>query len=108
MKTVKKLFVAIVLLFTLVGVLYQHQEINQLRHVNTVEANKIENKRLEIGTRYRVGGLSMIVSEYIYNGKKNYVITTNLSKKQYYQVGANTDKSGRTTGVTIAYGDNQK
>lgn len=108
MRTVKKIFVAIVLLFALVGVIYQHQEIKQLRHDNIVEANKIENKRLEIGTRYRVGGLSMIVSEYTYNGKKNYVITTNLSKKQYYQVGANTDKSGRTNGVTIAYGDNQK
>lgn len=108
MRRIKKIVIAIVLLFALVGVLCQHQEITQLKHDNTVEANKIGNKRLEIGTRYRAGGLSMIVSEYTYQGKKNYVITTNLSKKQFYQVGANTDKSGRTNGVTIAYGDNQK
>lgn len=108
MRRIKKIFVAIILLFALVGVVYQHQEITQLKHDSTVEANKIENKRLEIGTRYHVGGLSMIVSEYNYKGKKNYIITTNLSKKQFYQVGANTDKSRRTNGVTIAYGNNQK
>lgn len=108
MKNIKKIVITIVMLFALVGTLYQHQEIKQLKHDNTVEANKIENKRLEIGTRYRVGGLSMIVSEYNYKGHKNYVIKTNLSKKQYYQVGTNDDKKGRTNGVTVAFGNDQK
>lgn len=99
----------VIVLIVLFGVCaYQKVEINQLRHENIVQANKVQNKRLEVGTKYKLDGLNMIVSEYTVKDHKNIVITTNLKNKQYYNVGANEDKEHRTKGVTIAYGYDQK
>lgn len=99
----------VIVLIILFGVCaYQKVEINHLQHENVVQANKVQNKRLEIGTKYKLDGLNMIVSEYTIKGHKNIVITTNLKKKNYYQVGANADKEGRTNGVTLAFGNDQK
>lgn len=99
----------VIVLIVLFGVCaYQKVEINQLQHENIVQANKVPNKQLEVGTKYKLDGLNMIVSEYTIKGHKNIVITTNLKKKNYYQVGANEDKEGRTKGVTLAFGNDQK
>lgn len=87
----------------------QKQEINSLQHENVVQANKVENRRLQVGKKYNLdNNFSMIVSEYNYKGKKNIVVTTNLKKKNYYNVGANEDKKHRTNGVTIAFGSDEK
>lgn len=99
----------VIVLIILFGVCaYQKVEINHLQHENIVQANKVQNKRLEVGTKYKLDGLNMIVSEYTVKGHKNIVITTNLKNKQYYSVGANEDKEHRTKGATIAYGYDQK
>lgn len=99
----------VIVLIILFGVCaYQKVEINHLQRENIVQASKVQNKRLEIGTKYKLDGLNMIVSEYTIKGHKNIVITTNLKKKNYYQVGANADKEGRTNGVTLAFGNDQK
>lgn len=99
----------VIVLIILFGVCaYQKVEINHLQRENIVQANKVQNKRLEVGTKYKLDGLNMIVSEYTVKGHKNIVITTNLKNKQYYNVGANEDKEHRTKGVTIAYGYDQK
>ena len=90
------------------GLGIQQAKINGLENNKTVNASKISTKPLEIGTRYRVGGLSMVVSEYTYKGHKNYVITTNLKHKEFYQVGSNDDRKGKTKGVTLAFGNDQK
>ena len=87
----------------------QNKEINNLKHENIVQANKIENRRLQVGTKYNLdNNFSMIVSEYNYKGKKNIVVATNLKHKNYYSVGANEDKKHRTNGVTIAFGSDEK
>ena len=87
----------------------QKQEINSLQHENVVQANKVKNERLQVGTRYNLNkDFSMIVSEYDYKGKKNIVITTNLKHKNYYNVGANEDAKHRVKGVTVAFGNDQK
>ena len=87
----------------------QNKEINSLKHENIVQANKIENRRLQVGAKYNLdNNFSMIVSEYNYKGKKNIVVTTNLKHKNYYSVGANEDKTHRTNGVTVAFGNDEK
>ena len=99
---------SIVLACLLFACLSQHNKINQLQHQDTVQADKVQNKRLQVGTRYKIDGLSMIVSEYTVKGHKNIIITTNLKHKNYYQVGSNDDSQHRTTGITVAFGDDQK
>ena len=73
-----------------------------------VQANATKNHILHIGDTYKLDGLSLKVSEYSYKGSKNIVITTNLKKKEFYQVGINDDKQGKTHGVTVAFGNDQK
>uniref|UniRef100_UPI003F54F6F7 hypothetical protein n=1 Tax=Lactobacillus acidophilus TaxID=1579 RepID=UPI003F54F6F7 len=89
--------------------LTQHQQINQLNHENVVNADKVKSERLKVGTRYNIGkNVSMIISEYKTNNKNNIVITTNLKHKDFYNVGANEDKNGKTDGVTVAFGADQR
>ena len=73
-----------------------------------VQANATKNRILHVGDTYKLDGLSLKVSEYSYNGSKNIVITTNLKKKEFYQVGSNNDKHGKTRGVTVAFGSDQR
>lgn len=63
---------------------------------------------IKLGTAYKRGELSLKVTSYKTGKHENYVITTNLKKKNYYQVGSNDDKKGRTKGVTVAYGYDQR
>lgn len=102
-------FGLIIMLVTTVGVcFYQKNEINNLRQGNTVQASKIKNKRLEVGTRYNLDGMNLIVGKYNYKNHESYVITTNVNNKEYYQVGVNEDKEHRTKGVTVASGLDEK
>ena len=73
-----------------------------------VQANAAKTHILHVGDTYKLDGLSLKVSKYSYNGSKNIVITTNLKKKEFYQVGSNDDKHGKTRGVTVAFGNDQK
>lgn len=73
-----------------------------------VQANATKTHALHIGDTYKLDGLSLKVSEYSCKGSKNIVITTNLKKKEFYQVGSNDDKQGKTHGVTIAFGNDQR
>lgn len=73
-----------------------------------VQANATKTHILHIGDTYKLDGLSLKVSEYSYKGSKNIVITTNLKKKEFYQVGSNNDKQGKTRGVTVAFGKDQR
>ena len=68
--------------------------------------NRIE--KIQLGTRYQYKDLSFKVSAYKYKNRDNFVITTNLKHKQFYQVGSNDDKQGRTKGITVAFGSDQK
>lgn len=72
------------------------------------QASRTKTEKIQLGTRYHYKGLSFKVSTYKYKGKDNFVITTKLKHKQFYQVGSNDDKQGRTGGVTVAFGSNQK
>lgn len=72
-----------------------------------VQANATKTHILHVGDTYKLDGLSLKVSEYSYNGSKNIVITTNLKKKAFYQVASN-DKQGKTRGVTVAFGNDQR
>lgn len=72
-----------------------------------VQANATKTYILHIGDTYKLDGLSLKVSEYSYKGSKNIVITTNLKKKEFYQVASN-DRKGKTRGVTVALGNDQK
>lgn len=63
---------------------------------------------LKLGRHYKKDFLTLKVTEYKENRHKNIIVTT-YAKKQFYQVGSNDDKQGRTkNGVTIAYGPDQK
>lgn len=73
-----------------------------------VQANATKNHILHAGDTYKLDGLSLRVSEYNYKGSKNIVITTNLKQKEFYRVGSNDDKHGKTRGVTVAFGNDQK
>lgn len=73
-----------------------------------VQADHTTVEHIKLGSTYKRGYLSFKVSEYKVNGRKNYVITTNLKKKQFYQVGSNDDKQGRTKGITVAFGNDQR
>ena len=73
-----------------------------------VQANATKTHILHIGDTYKLDGLSLRVSEYNYKGSKNIVITTNLKQKEFYQVGSDNDKHGKTRGVTVAFGNDQK
>lgn len=72
-----------------------------------VQANATKTHILHVGDTYKLDGLSLRASEYNYKGNKNIVITTNLKKKEFYQVASN-DKKGKTRGVTVAFGNDQK
>lgn len=72
------------------------------------QASRTKTEKIQLGTRYHYKGLSFKVSTYKYKNRDNFVITTNLKHKQFYQVGSNDDKQGRTGGVTVALGSNQK
>lgn len=73
-----------------------------------VQANATKTHTLHIDDTYKLDGLSLRVSEYNYKGSKNIVITTNLRKKEFYQVASNDDKQGKTRGVTVAFGSDQR
>lgn len=72
-----------------------------------VQANATKTHILHVGDTYKLDGLSLKVSEYGYKGSKNIVITTNLKQKEFYQVASN-DKKGKTRGVTVAFGSDQR
>lgn len=72
-----------------------------------VQANATKTHTLHVGDTYKLDGLSLRVSEYSYKRSKNIVITTNLKQKEFYQVASN-DKKGKTRGVTVAFGNDQK
>lgn len=72
-----------------------------------VQANATKIHILHVGDTYKLGNLSLKISTYDYKGK-NIVITTNLKKKEFYQVGSNNDKHGKTRGVTVAFGSDQR
>ena len=71
------------------------------------QANINKTHALHVGDTYNLGNLSLKISTYDYKGK-NIVITTNLKKKEFYQVGSNDDKHGKTRGVTVAFGNDQR
>ena len=72
------------------------------------QASRAKTEKIQLGTRYHYKGLSFKVSAYKYKNRDNFVITTNLKHKQFYQVGSNDDKQGRTDGVNVAFGSDQK
>lgn len=72
------------------------------------QASRTRAEKIKLGTRYHYKGLTFKVSSYKCKGKDNFVITTNLKHKQFYQVGSNDDKQGRTSGVTVAFGSDQR
>lgn len=72
------------------------------------QASRTKTEKIQLGARYHYKGLSFKVSTYKYKGKDNFVITTKLKHKQFYQVGSNDDKQGRTSGITVAFGSDQK
>lgn len=104
----KKIVVLVAAAAAVGGLTYQHQEINSLKHDTSVRAANIKSERLRVGTRYHIGGVSMVVSTYEYKGHKNYIIKTNLKHKAFCDVGSNDDKQGKTNGVTVAFGNDQR
>ena len=106
----KKLSITTTAILGLTVISFQQQKINQLQksNVRTAAAAKVNDKKLKQGTLYHVDGLSLYISSYKCNNHENLVITTNLKKKQFYQVASNDDKQGKTNGITLAFGNDQK
>ena len=106
----KKLVVTTVAVLGLTVISYQQKKIDQLQknNVQTVSATKVNDQKLKQGTLYHMNGLSLYVTSYKCKNHENIVITTNLRKKQFYQVASNDDKQGKTHGVTLAFGNDQK
>lgn len=106
----KKLSIAATTILGLTVIGFQQQKINQLQKNNaqTVVAAKVNEQKLKQGTLYHMDGLNLYVSSYKCKNHKNIVITTNLRKKQFYQVASNDDKQGKTHGITLAFGNDQK
>lgn len=106
----KKMSITIAAILGLTVISFQQQKINQLQksNVQTAVAAKVNDQKLKQGTLYHMDGLSLYVTSYKCKNHKNIVITTNLRKKQFYQVASNDDKQGKTNGVTLAFGTDQK
>ena len=106
----KKLSITATTILGLTVIGFQQQKINQLQKNNaqTVVAAKVNDQKLKQGTLYHMDGLTLYVSSYKCKNRKNIVITTNLRKKQFYQVASNDDKQGKTHGITLAFGNDQK
>lgn len=106
----KKLSITATTILGLTVIGFQQQKINQLQKNNaqTVVAAKVNNQKLKQGTLYHMDGLTLYASSYKCKNHKNIVITTNLRKKQFYQVASNDDKQGKTHGITLAFGNDQK
>ena len=106
----KKLSITTTTVLGLTVIGFQQQKINQLQKNNaqTVVAAKVNDQKLKQGTLYHMDGLSLYVSSYKCKNHENIVITTNLRKKQFYQVASNDDKQGKTHGITLAFGNDQK
>ena len=106
----KKLSITTTTILGLTIIGFQQQKINQLQKNNaqTVAAAKVNDQKLKQGTLYHMDGLSLYVSSYKCKNHENIVITTNLKKKQFYQVASNDDKQGKTHGITLAFGSDQK
>ena len=106
----KKVSITIIAVVGLGVISCQQQKINQLQKNNaqTVVAAKVNEQKLKQGTLYHMDGLTLYVSSYKCKNHKNIVITTNLRKKQFYQVASNDDKQGKTHGITLAFGSDQK
>ena len=106
----KKFTVTTVAILGLTVISYQQKKIDQLQknNVSTVSATKVNDQKLKQGTLYHMNGLSLYVTTYKYKNHKNIVLTTNLRKKQFYQVASNDDKQGKTHGITVAFGNDQK
>ena len=106
----KKLSITTTTILGLTVIGFQQQKINQLQKNNaqTVVAAKVNEQKLKQGTLYHMDGLTLHVSSYKCKNHKNIVITTNLRKKQFYQVASNDDKQGKTHGITLAFGNDQK
>ena len=106
----KKLSITTTTILGLTVIGFQQQKINQLQKNNaqTVVAAKVNDQKLKQGTLYHMDGLSLYVSSYKCKNHENIVITTNLRNKQFYQVASNDDKQGKTHGITLAFGNDQK
>ena len=106
----KKFTVTTAAILGLTVISYQQKKIDQLQKNNapTVLATKVNDQKLKQGTLYHMNGLSLYVTSYKCKNHENIVITTNLRKKQFYQVASNNDKQGKTHGVTLAFGNDQK
>ena len=106
----KKMSITIAAILGLTVISFQQQKINQLQRSNaqTVVAAKVNDQKLKQGTLYRMNDLSLYVSSYKCKNHENIVITTNLRKKQFYQIASNDDKQGKTHGVALAFGNDQK
>ena len=106
----KKLSITVTAILGLTVISYQQQKINRLQknNVSTAAAAKVDNQKLKQGTLYHVDGLTLYVTTYKCKNHKNIVLTTNLRKKQFYQVASNDDAQGRTHGITVAFGNDQK
>ena len=106
----KKLSITATAILGLTVISYQQQKIDQLQKNNasTAAAAKVDYQQLKQGTLYRVDGLTLYVTTYKCKNHKNIVLTTNLRKKQFYQVASNDDKQGKTHGITVAFGNDQK
>ena len=106
----KKFTVTTAAILGLTVISYQQQKINQLQKNNasTAAAATVDNQKLKQGTLYRVNGLTLYVTTYKCKNHQNIVLTTNLRKKQFYQVASNDDKQGKTHGITVAFGNDQK
>ena len=106
----KKLSITVTAILGLTVISYQQQKINRLQknNVSTAAAAKVDNQKLKQGTLYHVDGLTLYVTTYKCKNHKNIVLTTNLRKKQFYQVASNDDAQGRTHGITVALGNDQK
>lgn len=106
----KKFTVTTVAILGLTVISYQQKKIDQLQKNNaqTVSAAKVNDQKLKQGTLYHMNGLNLYVTSYKYKNHENIVITTNLRKKQFYQVASNDDTQGKTHGITVAFGNDQK
>lgn len=106
----KKVSITIIAVVSLGVISCQQQKINQLQasSSHTAAAAKVNDQKLKQGTLYHMDGLSLYVSSYKCKNHENIVITTNLRKKQFYQVASNDDKQGKTHGITLAFGNDQK
>lgn len=106
MSNIKKVLVSFVSgMAVSAGMLLGGHMVNSNQQVN---ADHTTTENIKLGTTYKRGYLSFKVSQYKLNGRMNYVITTNLKHKQFYQVGSNDDKQGRTNGITVAFGNDQR